>query len=72
MTDAGLELRLSVIVHLANIADRDGALLVCAGMTARSPHMRRRFADAGYNGKPRRWLGDAFWVRLEIVKRPSR
>jgi len=65
-------LLLSVAVHPANIADRNGAMLVCAGLSERFPRVRHLFADAGYNGKLRRWLGEAFRVRLEIVKRPSR
>jgi putative transposase len=63
---------LNVVVHPANIADRDGAMPACAGMAERFPRVRNLFADAGDNGKLRRWLGEAFRARSEIVKRPPR
>jgi putative transposase len=66
-----LGLLLAVVVHPANIQDRDGAKLVFAEaqLSGAWPRMRRVWADGGYAGKLVEWV--AFfcqWV-LEIVKR---
>ena len=52
-------LLLAVVVHPANIQDRDGAKLVIDKLIGRFPRMRLVWADAGYAGK-----------LIEIVKRP--
>ena len=49
LTDTlGLPLRL--VVHPANLQDRDGLELVCAHIRRRFPWLRHLFADAGYQG----------------------
>jgi transposase len=62
---------LSVVVHPANIQDRDGAALVLDERTrAMWPFILRIFADAGYQG-PRAALAAAnsgSWI-IEVVKR---
>jgi putative transposase len=62
---------LAVVVHPANIQDRDGARLVFeeAKLMGTWPRMLRVWADGGYAGKLIEWVF-AFcqWV-LEIVKR---
>jgi putative transposase len=66
-----LGLVLAVVVHPANIQDRDGAKLVFgkAKLKGTWPRMLRVWADGGYAGKLIEWVF-AFcqWV-LEIVKR---
>jgi putative transposase len=66
-----LGLLLAVVVHAANIQDRDGAKLVFAKakLLGAWPRMERVWADGGYAGKLIAWV-DCFcqWV-LEIVKR---
>jgi putative transposase len=66
-----LGLLLAVVVHAANIQDRDGAKLVFAKAKHLGPwpRMERVWADGGYAGKLIAWV-DSFcqWV-LEIVKR---
>ncbi len=66
-----LGLLLSVVVHPANIQDRDGAALVLDPRTrALFPFIERIFADAGYQG-PRvaKTAADTgSWI-VEIVKR---
>ena len=66
-----LGLILAVVVHPANIQDRDGAKLVFekAKFKGTWPRMLRVWADGGYAGKLIEWVF-AFcqWV-LEIVKR---
>jgi transposase len=59
-----------LVVHPADIQDRDGAPLVLAQIRSLCPWMRHIFADAGYAGRK---LRDALlplgeWV-LEIIKR---
>ncbi len=62
---------LSVVVHPANIQDRDGAALVLDERTrAMWPFIVKIFADAGYQG-PRAALAAAnsgSWI-IEVVKR---
>ena len=41
-------LLLAVVVHAANIQDRDGAKLVLAKLLGRFPRLRVIWADAGY------------------------
>ena len=63
-------LLLAVVVHPADLQDRDGARLVLARLGGRFPRLRHLWADAGYAGPK---LGD--WVQattpwdLEIVRR---
>lgn len=65
-------LLINVVVHPANIADRDGAKLVFGGVAERFPRLEHVWADGGYQGGLRGWLGEHFRIRLEIVKKPSR
>jgi putative transposase len=64
-----LGLVLMVIVHAANIQDRDGAKLLLERVQGRFPRLRLIWADGGYAGKLIDWVKTVFrWV-LEIVKR---
>jgi len=66
-----LGLLLAVVVHPANIQDRDGAKLVFAKAQLKGawPRMRLVWADGGYAGKLISWVASfCQWV-LEIVKR---
>ena len=69
LTDTlGLPLRL--VVHPANIQDRDGLGAVCARIRRRFPWLRHLFADAGYQGEVAACAAARERLRLEIVKRP--
>ncbi len=60
---------LAVVVHAANVQDRDGAKLVLGKLRGLYPRLKLIWADGGYAGKLVDWtktLGG--WV-LEIVKR---
>ena len=59
-----------VVVHPANIQDRDGAKLVIDKLIGRFPRMRLVWADAGYAGKLVEWVWALTGWALEIVKRP--
>ncbi len=66
-----LGLLLAVVVHPANIQDRDGAKLVFAKarLSGAWPRLERVWADGGYAGKLIVWVSSfCRWV-LEIVKR---
>lgn len=69
LTDT-IGLPVGMIVHPANIQDRDGAPSLLARIRARYPWLRHVFADAGYAGEKLKGalkgLGD--WT-LEIIKR---
>jgi putative transposase len=62
---------LAVVVHPANIQDRDGAKAVFAkaGLTGPWPRMTRVRADGGYAGKLIKWVASFCGWLLEIVKR---
>ncbi len=69
LTDTlGLPLRL--VVHAANIQDRDGLGLVCARIRKRFPWLKHVFADAGYQGETASCAAARERLRLEVVRRP--
>jgi putative transposase len=58
-----------VVVHAADIQDRDGAKLVLEQVKGAFPRLQLIWADAGYSGKLIEWVKiTCGWV-LEIVKR---
>lgn len=60
---------LEIVVHPANIQDRDGAKLVLEKLVDRFPLLQRIWADGAYAGKLVDWAKElGQWV-LEIVKR---
>jgi len=64
-----LGLILAVVVHAADVQDRDGAKFVLRRLRGLFPRLKRIWADVGYAGKLIGWtqsLGG--WV-LDIVKR---
>jgi putative transposase len=66
-----LGLVLVVVVHAANIQDRDGAKLVFAKAQSQGAwlRMKRVWADGGYAGKLIAWVSSLCQWILEIVKR---
>ena len=64
-----LGLVLIVVVHVANIQDRDGARLVLSNARGFLPRLVLIWADGGYAGQLVAWVAtQCHWV-LEIVKR---
>ncbi len=62
-------LLLAVVVHPANIQDRDGAKLVLAKLVGKFSRLKLIWADGGYAGKLIEWTQElGHWI-LEIVKR---
>jgi putative transposase len=64
-----LGLLLAVLVHAANIQDRDGAKTLLRGEKGRWPRLRRIWADAVYAGKLVDWTMRVCHWTLEIVRR---
>jgi transposase len=65
-----LGLLLSIVVHPANVQDRDGARDLLCRARRSFPFIERIFADAGYQGpKMAKLISDTGRWTLEIVKR---
>ena len=64
-------LLLDVVVHPADIHDRDGAKLVVSGLSRRFPKLSLIWADGGYAGKLLDWVRENAGCELAIVKRPK-
>ena len=60
---------LMVVVHGANIQDRDGARLLLAKANGSFPRLQRLWADGGYAGKLIGWVQQTCGWVLEIIKR---
>ena len=64
-----LGLILAVVVHAADVQDRDGAKLVLTKLRGAFPRLKKIWADGGYAGQLIEWAKSfGGWV-LEIVKR---
>jgi putative transposase len=66
-----LGLILAVVVHAANIQDRDGAKLVLAKLRGWLPRLQLIWADGGYAGQLIDWVKDFGGWTLQIVKRSA-
>jgi putative transposase len=64
-----LGLLLCVVVHAANIQDRDGAKLLLGKAKGLFPTLRLLWADGGYAGKLVAWVASVCGWVLQIVKR---
>ena len=64
-----LGLVLTVIVHSADIQDRDGAKLVFKRTRQWFTKLKLVWADGGYAGKLIAWVNRYYHWKLEIVKR---
>jgi putative transposase len=63
---------LLVLVHPADVQDRDGAHLLLAMLVGRFSRLQLIWADAGYAGQLVEWIGRLFAsrrLRIEIVRR---
>lgn len=69
LTDT-LGLPLVLVVHAADIQDRDGLAQVCRRIRRRFPWLKLVFADGGYQGDQAAAAAAQERLRLEIVKRP--
>jgi len=60
---------LAVVVHAADVQDRDGAKLVLRRLRGLYPRLKRIWADGGYAGKLIAWTRSMGGWILDIVKR---
>ena len=67
-----LGLLLAVVVHAANLQDRDGAKLVLAKLHGRFERLRLIWADGGYAGALLEWAQSFGGWLLEIVHRTEK
>jgi transposase len=63
---------LTVHVHPADVADRDGARELLASIGGRFPRLAHLWADAAYQGTFAAWVTESLGWRVEIVRRPRR
>lgn len=64
-----LGLLMAIVVHTADIQDRDGARLVLEKLRFKYPRLKIIYADGGYAGKLITYVAETFnWV-LSIIKR---
>ena len=61
---------MAVVVHPADLQDRDGAQLVIAQMQGQCPRLQLVWADAAYAGQLIEWVRTLTGWTLDIVKRP--
>lgn len=65
-----LGLLLKVVVHPANLQDREGAKLVLASLQGVYPRMEKLWADQGYSGKLTDWIKETVGWTLEVLRHP--
>ena len=62
---------LAVVVHPADVQDRDGARLALMRLVGRFPRLERIWADGAYAGKLVLWAKNVGGLTLELVRRPA-
>lgn len=70
MDTGGFVLR--VVVHPANVTDRDGARLVLDGVPTAFPTLDHIRVDMGYRGRLVDWAQQTLGLTLTVVTRPRR
>ncbi len=60
-----------MVVHAADIQDRDGGRLVLEHLRGRFPRLQLIWADGGYRGQFVEWTLTTFAWIVEIVKKPA-
>ena len=62
-----LGLLLQVVVHRADLVDREGGRLVIEAVKGRFPRLERIWADQGYAGAFANWVEQTLGVGFEVV-----
>lgn len=60
---------LNVVVHRANIQDRDGAYFVLEDIDVMHPRLEKMWADQAYTGELGEYLEKVYHIILEIVEK---
>jgi putative transposase len=63
---------LTVVVHAANLSDREGARLVLDALGPNFPRLQHIWADQGYTGSLKLWAAEHHRLTLEVVYPPWR
>ncbi len=63
---------LKVVIHEANIQDREGVPLLLAPIKGVFPRMKKVRVDQGYTGKGREWIEQEMGWEVEVVGHPWR
>jgi transposase len=66
-----LGLLLAVLVHPANVQDRDGAAPVVQCAMQKYPSLKKLYVDNGYSGRCADNLRETHHLDVEVVRRPS-
>jgi transposase len=64
-------LLLKVVVHPADVQDRDGAKLLLTGLAERFPRLAKLWVDAAYQGPCATWIAETLGWTVEVVRKPS-
>ncbi len=67
-----LGLVLAVLIHPANIQDRDGAAPVVAAAMAKCPTLKKLYLDAAYGGECAEGLRTHYSLDVEVIRRPGK
>ena len=62
---------LTVVVHRANIPDRDGARFVLDDADERFPRLEKIWVDQAYTGSLAKDIYEEYHILLEIVEKPA-
>lgn len=61
-----------MVVHRADISDREGALLVLTDLPQRYPRLAHVWLDSGYTGTLLDWMEQELGLRVTVVRKPRR
>ena len=61
-----------VVVHAADISDRDGARLVLQTIRPRYPRLAHVWLDSGYLGQVVTWIEQELGLSVTVVRKPRR
>lgn len=65
-------LLLKVVVHAANLQDRESVNLLLEPVKGQSPRMEKVWVDQGYTGKGKTWIETEMGWTVEVVERSPR
>ena len=65
-------LLLKVVVHVANLQDREGVPLLLEPLKGIFPRMKKVWVDSGYTGKGREWIEQEMGWEVEVVRHAPR
>jgi putative transposase len=65
-------LLLRVVVHVANLQDREGVPLLLSPIKGVFPRMKKVWVDSAYTGKGREWIEEQMQWEVEVVRHAPR